>query len=76
MLQAAPSILSTITWGHIGAFFGIAAILYGIGLYALPALGLGDIANGIIRLALLCSYVLVFLPHRTCASGQLIPRRR
>jgi len=62
--------------GHIGAFFGIAAILYGIGLYALPALGLGDIANGIIRLALLCSYVLVFCRIEHVRPGQLIPRRR
>lgn len=62
--------------GHIFAFFGIAALLYGAGVYGVAALGLGDIAAGVIRLALLAIYVLAFcrIEHLTLRS--LIPRRR
>ena len=47
--------------GRILAYFGIAAALYGIGLYALPLLNLGAIAEGIIRFGLLAIFVYIFV---------------
>lgn len=47
--------------GRILAYFGIAAVLYGIGLYALPLLNLGAIAEGVIRFGLLAIFVYLFV---------------
>lgn len=62
--------------GHISALFAAAVVLYAIGVYALPLLGLGAVPNGAIRLLLLAAYVLIFCRIEHVRPSQLIPRRR
>ncbi len=47
--------------GRICGYFGIAALLYAAGVWALPALGLHSIVNAAVRLCLLGVFVLVFV---------------
>ena len=60
---------------HLLGYFGIAAVLYGIGLYALPALGLGDVINGLVRLLLLALFVFIFLRWEHLNLRSLIPHK-
>lgn len=61
---------------RLGAYFGVAALLYGIGLYALPLLGLGAVVNGVLRFGLLCLFVLVFVRTEHISVRSLLPHRR
>lgn len=57
--------------GRILFYFALAAILYIVGIYGVPALALGDIAAGIVRFILLLIFVATF-----AATEHIIPRRR
>ncbi|MCM1066131.1 MAG: oligosaccharide flippase family protein [Muribaculaceae bacterium] len=62
--------------GRLLAYFGVAAVLYALGLYALPLLGLGDILCGVLRFGLLCLFVLIFVRTERISLRALLPHRR
>ena len=46
--------------GRILSYFGIAAVIYAAGMYGVPLLHMGEIADGFVRLALIVLFIVVF----------------
>lgn len=62
--------------GRILTYFGIAAVLYTVGVWLLPMAGRGDIVNGAVRLVLLALFVGIFMKIEKLSPRQLLPQRR
>jgi len=58
--------------GRILSYFGITAGIYAVGMYALPAAGLGDVPNGILRAALIVLYVAIVIRREHLPVAALV----
>lgn len=62
--------------GRILLYGAVAAVLYALGVWALPALHMGIAINSLLRLALLAGYVAFFVRREGITAAQLLPHKR
>ena len=57
--------------GRILGYFGIAAGIYAVGMYALPAMGMGALLTGAARAVLILLFVLIAVRRENMPVGEL-----